>query len=396
MDIFSSPPLEAVMDELSCLLTGNGIYRGKLPHLGFFAYITFCPELDTFNHNNSVGKSVKDAALKSATKLRKTCESFFLRCRAHSRKSEQQFERTHKVKMMPEYSIPYALYFLVFRPETPDGSQSNPDEEKMLKKRLTCLFDPLVKSVGDTAENISFMLRMIELTSRSYTPKIPDEGQFSLESDILQAKLSYVCSIARNVLLSYVKRDSDLTPYPGRIIIPLFLFELQGRISTSPSNEVGKKRAATDLENLELSPIQANAFSPNSSGIESSLSHPGDVVKEGLMSPLSTGSANTELDSSQKRRKVAPSNEKKGEDSFDFDEDFEGDKRRRENKKVLDKGHKKKARHSKESTPGSSSSRSTGSSTPNSMTPKLASPASEKEKPTSRAGRRSKRLSSMR
>eukprot|EP00957_Ditylum_brightwellii_P140653 10714410-Ditylum_brightwellii.AAC.1 len=80
--------------------------------------------------------------------------------------------------LMPEFAVPYALHLLAFRRETPsagaaeasatltqisqssDRSDDNEDKEefvianeearqKMLRKRLKWLFEPLVQSLGE-------------------------------------------------------------------------------------------------------------------------------------------------------------------------------------------------------------------------------------------------------
>ena len=82
------------------------------------------------------------------------------------------------------------MSLLAFRRETPSAggasyakstglTQSSKDDEnyevdegqhRVLKKRLKWLFDPLVSSLGDTADNISFLLRMTEVMGKYYQP----------------------------------------------------------------------------------------------------------------------------------------------------------------------------------------------------------------------------------
>eukprot|EP00985_Skeletonema_marinoi_P018887 scaffold10684_cov58-Skeletonema_marinoi.AAC.1 len=77
---------------------------------------------------------------------------------------------------MPEYCVPYALHLLAFRHETASAAgtlageddsdaemeadelaQSEEASEKRLKKRLKFLFDPLIQSLGERADNVSAM-----------------------------------------------------------------------------------------------------------------------------------------------------------------------------------------------------------------------------------------------
>lgn len=253
------------MNELSMMLVGEGIYRqgtlGCLPSLRFLACITLCPDDD--NHGSiskaaKVGRkaiTTKEAALKCVVSLRRTSEETSLQCRAMSKKAEENFEKNLKMKLMPEYSIYHAFHLLSFRPETPSGEltrrrRSDHDDEdmnreeashKLLKKRLRWLLEPLVQSLGDGADNISFLLRLTELLGR-YRPvdvfdtkplssPISPFSDISLEDnndtknlDLAQAKLKVICSEAREILLKFVKKDTNLNPYPGAIQIPSFLY----------------------------------------------------------------------------------------------------------------------------------------------------------------------------
>ena len=91
------------------------------------------------------------------------------------------------------------------------------------------MFEPLVQSLGDSADNISFLLRIVEITGKQFRPV--DVSAFgapsrpSIESSpsatwmesknaysakrasVLQEKLKTICEAAREVLLSFVKKD---------------------------------------------------------------------------------------------------------------------------------------------------------------------------------------------
>ena len=263
----SLPFSDSVMNELSMMLIGEGQYRqgslGFLPSLRFLACVVLCPDND--NHNSISGTAkvgrraltAKEAALKCVVSLRHTSEETFLRCRAISKKAEENFEKNLKMKLMPEFTVPYAFHLLSFRPETPSGdfirrgSADHDDNneiniedssQKLLKKRLRWLLEPLVQSLGDGADNISFLLRLTELLGQRYRPidviySAPMESPGSPFSDISlgeienvendelsHAKLKVVCAEAREILLKFVKKDSNLNPYPGVIQIPSFLY----------------------------------------------------------------------------------------------------------------------------------------------------------------------------
>lgn len=132
--------------------------------------------------------------------------------------------------------MPYAIHLLSFRRETPhvggdafrkstsvtqtsgvDGGEIDETGQRILRKRLRWVFDPLVLSMGDSADNISFLLRMTELAGK-YDPIRPTRkslpaSQLSYASknevvpELESAKLKVVCAAAREVLLSFVKKD---------------------------------------------------------------------------------------------------------------------------------------------------------------------------------------------
>jgi hypothetical protein len=251
--LYSVQTPESAMDELSQMLNGKGVYGiplRTLPSLRFLAFITLCPDCDTHSSTananaanvGSKGKLTKEAALTCTLTLRKTCETQLLKCRAHSREAEKKFESIFKMEIMPEFAVHHAIHLLAFRPETPSGGLNRRDHEsvenyKMLRKRLSWLFDPLVKSLGESADNISFLLRLSEMLGRSYIPRqcgISDKENHSEDTSVssalpnheivLQSKLKVICAAAREVLMKFVKKDVNLTPYPGIIQINATLF----------------------------------------------------------------------------------------------------------------------------------------------------------------------------
>ena len=289
---------DGVMEELSMMLIGGGEYgkdiscgRPSPPSLRFVAMVTLCIDVDHgAGHSGAnanaanVGKrslTVKTAAMQGISNLRKIADTFLAQCRSRGAAAEHRFESCYKMMLMPEYSVPYALHLLSFRRETPSAGGYNgsgltqpstqPDEEeafvsvdeenqhKVLRKRLKWLFEPLVHSLGDGADNISFLLRMVDLLGNNYQPKafnggsqvasspmspnsLLSEENVEQETDTARksaalgaAKLKTICVAAREVLLSFVKKDVNLTPYPGAIQLPGNLF---GRAHPSSGGKV--------------------------------------------------------------------------------------------------------------------------------------------------------------
>ena len=352
------------MEELSLMLTGEGIYNRTIPSLRFLAFITLCPDGDSHTlagHAANVkfrGRSTKQAALKCTSTLRRTCDTTLLRCRATSRNAANNFERRLKPMLMPEYSVPFAYHLLAFQPDTPScglnrKSGESADSYKLLRKRLTWLFDTLVKSLGTSADNISFLLRQSELLGHRYTPiefdlsdnqTLADDASLgstkSSHNSVLRSRLTVICSTAREVLMKFVKKDVNLTPYPGGIQFPAALFKAikNGTPNQTVESNVGEKeslqivKADTRLDSgkksvhfddsdmsdvsakgldalkLQLSPIplsgspeSRNAFKTPSSAGEESLNTPLSLEPRSTSSKKRPHSAETPGSSGEKR-----------------------------------------------------------------------------------------------
>jgi hypothetical protein len=300
---------EKVMEELGLMLTGKGKY-GKsywgsekmAPHLRFLALVSLCTDGDNrADHSGSNGNAAnvgkisvhtKSNATECVRQMRHIFESSAAQSRALGSDAEKKFEAQMRVRLMPEYMVPYAFHLLAFRRETPStgGSayskstgvtqttQNDDDEEyevdegqhKILRKRLKLLLDPLVSSLGDCADNIQLLARMTELMGKFFRPVglsrefssqkgaacSPPSFRLSLGSDasgsevekepidevleektaLASAKLKIICAAAREVLSSYIKFDINTDEYPGAIRFPPNLFELvQGKRRSVPN-----------------------------------------------------------------------------------------------------------------------------------------------------------------
>lgn len=243
---------DAAMTELCSLLKAEGPYMKSLPKLSLLALVCLCP--DSESHVGTVANGfaahvgrkstfTKEAALKCVNMLRSTSNNVLLQYRAADK--ENIFESKVKMMLMPEFCVPYAFHLLVMRPETPATYDkiSDDNEEakhKMLQKRLKWLYDPLVLSLGDGADNISFLLRQAELLGTKYNPLTT---RSECDSDTLSAKLKVISSSARDILLKLVKKDVNLTTYPGSIQIPGSYFALAtARSPTSLLDSTGSTK----------------------------------------------------------------------------------------------------------------------------------------------------------
>ncbi len=189
---------ESIMEELSCMLTGSGKFRHNAssypPSLRFVALVSLCPDGDHGAHSAANGyaanvgrraNSIKVAATQCIKSLRVTCQATAAQCRSLGREAEKNFENRLKMKLMPEYSVPYALHLLSFRHETASSGGTLPGDTdddvsedavvsseastRMLKKRLKWLFDPLIQSLGAGADNVRrlVILQLVPLFGKS-------------------------------------------------------------------------------------------------------------------------------------------------------------------------------------------------------------------------------------
>jgi hypothetical protein len=273
---------EGIFEEYLRFLKGSGPYGSNASHsctlpcsstpsLRLVSLVILCTDGHACASHNlrngnaaNVGRmssSVKATALGCIGNLRKLCDAAYAQCRAQGRETEEKFEKQYKMMLMPEYSVPFAFHLLSHRRETPcivassemdqvvgggndEDAVDREGQQKVLRQRLKYLLEPLVQSLGDGADNISFLLRMTEILAKhyhpidisTYGPTLPWKStDSSMESGgntstsnpkltLLEGKLKTVCAVARDVLLSFVKKDVNLSTYPGTIQLPANLF----------------------------------------------------------------------------------------------------------------------------------------------------------------------------
>jgi len=298
---------KAVMGELGLMITGHGKFSATLgmgamaPRLRFVAMSVFCIDgsqgsLSRANGNAAnIGKDIHNQKGNIAgciAFLRKVYESNAVQCRAQGTQAEKQFETFTKLTIMPEYAVPYAFHLLSCRHETPSSTKpgrgtsrkANDDEDyevdengqKVLRKRLKALYDPLVLQLGASADNISFLLRMAEMLAKSFEPidctlGTPGNANSAREKN----KLKNICATAREVLLSYVKTDANLDTHPGAIRMPGNLFrrrefrkrrvkELSSTTDTSPILDmmVSTEDSVLEKQNNSVKVIRKRSISP--------------------------------------------------------------------------------------------------------------------------------------
>jgi len=268
---------KAVIEELGLMITCNGKFAATqglgamAPRLRFVAMSVFCIDGSQGFHSRAngnaanIGKNInkhKRDIAECINYLRKVYEENAALCQAQGREAEERFETFTKLTIMPEYSIPYAMHLLACRDETPSSARSGRrnagnviddddyevDEtgQKVLRKRLKSLYDPIVLQLGASADNISFLLRMAEMLAKSFQPiGCPSFISENDGGEKEQDKLTNVCTTAREVLLSYVKKDVNLDTHPGAIRMPGNLFRKRGIRKRSPKT-LSKNSATTN------------------------------------------------------------------------------------------------------------------------------------------------------
>jgi len=285
---------ETVMKELSHMLQGTGVYGlqgspigAMAPSLRFLAMICLCANADhgaDSSNGNAANVSkafivdIRRASKSCIVNLRKASDSTFNQCRAQGPAAVERFEKQFKMRLMPEYMVPYAIHLLSHRTESSTSNTSMDFDEvdefnmglgdddatvddsiknkKVLQKRLKLIFEQLIESLGDNADNISFLIRMVDVLSQHYEPV--DVSPFASSRSVLgspsisspalkrsaqlRERLQTTCEAARKVLLGFVKKDVNLTPYPGTINFPSALFAVS---KAAPKSKQRKSSVST-------------------------------------------------------------------------------------------------------------------------------------------------------
>lgn len=223
--------------------------------------------------------SVKNAVTDCVHQLRATCELL-------QSQNPTLFDSKYKVKLMPEYALPYSLYLLahvhapvvdssdadncgndnVYEADATDveSSSSNKKLTMRIQKQLRMILDPLVQSPTGEADNISFLLRIMEMIGHSYSIRCcsaADKTTTATKSNNrrLNDTLKRVCRVGRDMLLKGVKHDSQLTAYPHHIQLPANLFY---KVVVSSNNKPSSRHG-----NGHHSPVVTPSISPKMTGV---------------------------------------------------------------------------------------------------------------------------------
>ena len=115
--------------------------------------------------------------------------------------------------LMPEYAVPYAVHLIAHHPDFPED-KSEATRIKQCEKYLKGLLEALVESLGQEADNVSFLHQMFEKIKNHCDALDDDEFRFQLLS-----------TLAQKALKKMIKNPDNIKPYPGTIFLPAQLFK---------------------------------------------------------------------------------------------------------------------------------------------------------------------------
>ncbi|CAN0124437.1 unnamed protein product, partial [Scytosiphon promiscuus] len=131
--------------------------------------------------------------------------------------------RAESEKAMPEYVVPYAIHLLAHHPDFPANKDDKP-RMKNIQRYLVFLLDPLIGGHGREADNLSMLLGMLDIiTTRCQDALDPSSNRIHITA-----------RLARQILASRIRNQSNLQPYPGKFYLPTPLFQ-ERTAASSPS-----------------------------------------------------------------------------------------------------------------------------------------------------------------
>ena len=133
------------------------------------------------------------------TDLKKEIKLLFGTAIQKMRWRQQQPQNEKEMNVVPEYIMPYAIHLIL-----------HVEEDVHHVASIQFLLDGLVSSEAD---NISFLMQILEMLSNC--------------SDVMKSgkKLDELLATTLNLLKKKIKTQHSLKPYPGKIFLPMHLFQ---------------------------------------------------------------------------------------------------------------------------------------------------------------------------
>ena len=121
-------------------------------------------------------------------------------------------QRDVATRLMPEYVLPYAVHLLANHPEFPEPSRfRDAAAVRPFARCLELVVEPLIFSLGSEADNLTFLLKMLDSIVNTTVDAVDPTRT---------AALHCLARIAHASVRKKVKTQENLQPYPGTIFLP--------------------------------------------------------------------------------------------------------------------------------------------------------------------------------
>lgn len=138
--------------------------------------------------------------------------------------------RAEAEQIIPESIFPYVLYLLSYHPNFPSTFDREADKKqfKVLDKSIKMMIDILLETLGNHADNISFLLKQIHMITQYYEDRC----------DPANLGLPYIAKRANQYLNEQIRTAENLQAYPGDVLLPMEIYQLSSAKNTSERNSI--------------------------------------------------------------------------------------------------------------------------------------------------------------
>jgi hypothetical protein len=180
---------------------------------------------------------------------------------------------TERHNLMPESMVPFAISLLSHHRNFPEDDDSDSDSdgqdagmgrkrEQQQQKYLDNLFTPLVYKMGSDGDNMAYLLNMLNKIL-----KHADAAADSSTAARSTSRMHEIAGLAQRLLRAKIKRDKNLSEYPGEIPLPPALFAPGGQFARKASKkDTRTKKGLGFAPKKKLQQRQKQGQSTDSSG----------------------------------------------------------------------------------------------------------------------------------
>ena len=138
--------------------------------------------------------------------------------------------RVEAEQIIPESIFPYVLYLLSYHPNFPSTFDREADKKqfKVLDKSIKMMIDILLETLGNHADNISFLLKQIHMITQYYEDRC----------DPANLGLPYIAKRANQYVNEQIRTAENLQAYPGDVLLPMEIYQLSSAKNTSERNSI--------------------------------------------------------------------------------------------------------------------------------------------------------------